>query len=414
MDYFLLNPLIIDNITAASLNHFIMKMNLSKYFDGSGNQRLKAIETGVNKGDITKKQLDEYLFQELFFGQQKTTYIFDIHKINIPTQLAEFREYSSSALGWKRLEDYCICTTRFTGPNEKDKILGWNVIADDQYIKKIRLIYGKKVELRDLSRVISYIAIEIDIEEMCLIIKVAPRTGLNLEEDTPKSLAFVYGDKVKRLFDMKTNALNQIHKMTMYKICQSLYEQLYNKMVKEKPIGIDEKINQTAKEMIKILNVDEIEKKKQINNIFDVKSNLEKMVEHILISNIIYKHQNRNIKDIEGVVTYLKFSDGSNVSARLRGDNYKDSIFDSETYMALRNPLENCGKISMIIVDWYINEKDDLRIRYDCGNLECIEMHFYRDLTEEDFYYGLHKYRKYEQLFKSKKEVFRVGGAASN
>lgn len=116
----------------------------------------------------------------------------------------------------------------------------------------------------------------------------------------------------------------------MYKICQELYAQVYNKMVFRKPQGIDEAVKNVSNILNNVLNIENLELKKQSNNIFNMNDNISKIVEHLLLSDILFSTSDSEIIDgIDGFVTYIRFNDGNNVSARLKGENCIDPIFDS-------------------------------------------------------------------------------------
>ena len=107
-------------------------------------------------------------------------------------------------------------------------------------------------------------------------------------------------------------------------------------MVRTRPSGIDDFINDTANNIISKSEISDYEIKVAENNVFNIHDILQKMVEHILITNILYESNNqREFEDVQGYVTYIKFSDGTNISARLKSEKYVKPIFASETTLNL-------------------------------------------------------------------------------
>ena len=149
------------------------------------------------------------------------------------------------------------------------------------------------------------------------------------------------------------------------------------------------------------MKIEALELKATMNNIFNIEDNLKKNIENIMMADVMYEMKNGSYEGIQGVVTYLKFKDGKHISARLKGENCCDPIFDSETYMALRSAIENAQQIQRLAVVW-LEEFDKLRVTYDATDDECLNIHFYKNLSSEEFEYALQEYREYEKGIKNK------------
>ena len=182
---------------------------------------------------------------------------------------------------------------------------------------------------------------------------------------------------------------------------RDLYMQIYNKMVSKKPAGIDAYVKEISSGLNNILKIEALELKATMNNIFNIEDNLKKNIENIMMADVMYEMKNGSYEGIQGVVTYLKFKDGKHISARLKGENCCDPIFDSETYMALRSAIENAQQIQRLAVVW-LEEFDKLRVTYDATDDECLNIHFYKNLSSEEFEYALQEYREYEKGIKNK------------
>ena len=94
-------------------------------------------------------------------------------------------------------------------------------------------------------------------------------------------------------------------------------------------------------------------------------------------------------------MTYIKFSDGTNISARIRGENYVEPIFSSEAFMALRASINNAEKITILKIAW-LNEYRGTRVSYDASDSQCLAIHLYKHHTKEEFEYAVNKYREIE------------------
>lgn len=406
---YVLTTLITNNINNGSLFRFLNKNKFHKEFVESGKNYENYITELITSGKISFQTFNDYLFDELSYGKQRETYIFKVHsfnnKIKDSNQLIEIMKsnYNINETYYNK-----ISTTYFSNDDEKKELVAFKIVSrfDDETVSKIKLLFGYKVEVLDKDdkkqSEHSYVAVEVDLDNKCVVIKVSPKAKVIHDRHKPESLFRRYKEKVFSLFNINVDAFNYTHKVALYRMCEDLYSQIYRKMVSTKPVQVDTILDNTTKELRDILKIPDIEMKKTQNNIFDIKSSLVKLIEHLLISDIIYsKKLGEEIEGVDGFVTYLKFNDGTNVSARLRGENCKDPIFDSETYMALRSPIDNSKKISVLQVIWLSNG-EDLRIGYDTNSSEFLNIHFFRNLSEKDFDYGYSKYTKYEQAVSSK------------
>lgn len=405
---YILTKLITNNINNESLYKFLFLNKFHKEFAESGENYENYIEEIINEGKLSLNTFNDYLFDELCYGKQRDTYVFKIHSFN--KKIKDFNQlikiikhnYNVDGLYYNK-----IATTYFNNDDEKKELAAYKIVSNfnNQVVSKIELLFGYKIEVWDKDGnkqpEYSYVPVIIDLDNKLVVIKVSPKVKVVKDIYKPESLFIKYKKKVFSMFGISTNAFNYTHKEVLYRMCEDLYSQIYKKMVSTKPDQVDTILEDTTKKLREILVIPDIEMRKTQNNIFDIKNSLIKLVEHLLISNIIYsKKPDEAIEGIDGFVTYLRFNDG-NVSARLRGKNCKDPIFDSETYMALRSPIDNSKKISELQVLWFFNGKD-LRITYNTDSSEFLNIHFFRSLDKKDFNYGYEKYTKYEQDVSSK------------
>lgn len=402
---YILQKSITKNITQDSKIKFLRHKKLLKRYESERICFEDFIVRLLNDGEIPIFEFNEYLFNELFFGQQRSTFIYKIYSYKKEIEdIEKLINILNRVYGVKG--EYVLRITDIYSSDENAEmreLVGCKIIKSTitmKKVKKIKLLFSKKVSIETkngTSTENSYIPIEIDLENNLMIVKVNPKSKVITKGASPEELVTKYVKKVEKLFELDIESFNHIHKETIYKMCQELYSQVYNKMVFNKPNGIDEAINNVSNILNNVLNIENLELKRKSNNIFNMNDNISKIVEHLLISDILFSVSDSEIIDgIDGFVTYLRFNDGNNVSARLKGENCIDPIFDSETFMALRAPIDNAKKISILKVVWFKDGKK-LRISYDTSNSLCLNIHFYKNLTEEEFNYGLNRYWEYER-----------------
>lgn len=246
----------------------------------------------------------------------------------------------------------------------------------------------------------SYIPIEVDLMKEIVICKVASKTSLYKDNYKPEYLYNKYMDIVINMFELEFNSYNTQHKIALYNMSDELYKQIYNKIISSKSAELNKVIETFTKDVEKQININDLNIKAKENNVFNIKGSINRYFDQLLITDILSSKniKNSDMEEIDGIVTYLRFSDGTNVSAKVKWENYRASIYTSETYMALRDPIENANKVSEIKVIWIENDRN-LRVRYNTNSCEYLYMHFYKDFKAKDFEYG---YKKYESMVISK------------
>nr|WP_294493262.1 hypothetical protein [uncultured Anaerosporobacter sp.] len=402
MSVYVLSKLITDNIIKADKKAFIQEQGLWSQFNRSPDHDYRAFfQDCINEGTITREDFSNFLFEHIFWGQERECFIYKIYRINydISTRgnllsIVKENYINIESLHYNRImyanEDF-----------ELNDLVALNVKYNiKNELLRIRMVFAQTVNVilnKIAKKTISYITVEIDMNSKKMYIKVAPKTGVIDKDKMPDKLNAMYYAKISKMFDVSTNPYNNIHKETICNISKDLYNQVYEEMVTTKPKELDDYIKASSSGLIKLMNISNMEFKIAANNVFNVNDSLTKIVENILISDILYGiKEGEDLHNVDGVVTYLKFSDGKNISARLKGKNCRDPIFDSEAFMSLRSAIDNSQRIIRLEVMWLQNI-ERLRVTYDSSNLEFLNIHFYRNLTEQEFYYGLEKYEQYER-----------------
>lgn len=382
-------------------------MDDSDFKDGSSlNEYLSQL---INEGRLRKSILNEYLFEELFYGQQKDVYIHKIYSFNNDIRCKEkldviIREYYDRDSNFNY-----ISTTLLSNEEPKLELVACKSIVNIQTheISRIKMIFAYLIKRYDnkgnLIEEHSYIPIEVDLIKKIVICKASPKTSLYKEEYKPEYLYNRYMEIVIKMFELEFNSYNTQHKVALYNMSEELYKQVYNKIMTSRSGDLNQLIETFTKDVKAKISINNLELKSKENNVFDIKSSINRYFDQLLITDILSSKDIRNgdMEEIDGIVTYLRFSDGTNVSAKVKGENYRASIYTSETYMALRDPIENSNKVSEIKVIW-IEDDRNLRVRYNTNSCEYLYMHFYKDFKAKDFEYGYKKYKEYESMAISK------------
>lgn len=405
---------ITDNIRKDKQGDFLRNRGLAAEYTRSGQKFNHFTQDKINEGKLRLKDVQDFFFDDLFYGYQRDTYIYNVASyeeqyVQEKAFLERIQKFYPHVVGNKYNDIVGI-----VGEIDEKQIVALEVeyAFDMSQIAKVRLLFGIKnpvYKKGGVKETISYVPVEWNIFENTIVVKVAPKRRPVDKTLQPEYLNRKFLRKLKEIFDIETISFDSMHREAICEMSKDLYMQIYNKMVKAKPVGIDEYVKEISENLKKMLGIEGLELKATINNIFNIEDNLGKSIENVLMSDMIMNMKDGgSFEGIEGVVTYLKFQDGKHISARLKGENCRDPIFDSETYLSLRSAIENAQRIQRLAVVW-LDNFDKLRVTYDGTDIECLNVHFYKNLSSEEFEYAMQMYRRYEQRIKDKtNELFEV------
>ncbi|MCT4613981.1 MAG: hypothetical protein N4A49_03790 [Marinifilaceae bacterium] len=396
---YLITKTITNNITKSSLNDYLTKINKHKEFTRSGQEHETFITDLLNDGVLNINELNDYLFDALFFGKQRSCYIRKILNItedisSIDKILQVIRRLYPNI---NHLPYNIIANSYFTIDDISEGLLGVKIIEKDKEIKGIRFIFGQYVELLNKKRrqfENSYVAIEINIEQALLITKVYPKTKILNDDDKPLQLALKFSTLIMNMFGIDDCNFERNIQEVLYWMSKNSFVKVYNKMVNT--YSVSGLVKDISNNLASKLNISNIKQKSLNNNLFDINKSIGNYIENLLICDVLYEtDKNDDYEGLEGLIAYLKFNDGKNVNARLKGKNCKDTILNSETYLSLRSTLDNCRVVAELQIWWY-NQDEKFRVRYSEIENRLVEIHFYKNLQEGDFLYGLNKFKEFE------------------
>ena len=399
--YFILSPIITRNFDKGVYKKFLAKYRLNAEFGRSDKQFHDFVQEYINIGKIKVSELEEYLNEELLYGNQRSVYMYELY--------GDYRKNQSEQAILDRIQNRYpyINTLKFHSilfqPSNSEITELVSVQAklgmDATTVQKLTLIFSEKCSIylnQEYHSEYSYVTVVIDFSQKLLFVKVEPKAGVVEETKRPANLAEKYYSIVTKIFGLRYNEYGNLHKATLCNMNIELYNQVYSKMVQNQPKSMEEYINSITSSFLDKLKINNYKEKLAQNNIFDISDILTKMVEHILITDILYESAETGTLDgVEGYVTYIKFSDGTNISARIRGENHTEPIFSSEAFMALRASINNAEKITILKISW-LNDYYGTRVSYDASSSKCLAIHLYKHHTKEEFEYAIRKYKECE------------------
>ena len=401
---FMLSKSIVNNIHKTAFHNFFQDKKIATKFTNNGQDIEYFISDMVNNGELSIEDLNEFLFEALFYGYHKDVFIWNIcdegsivdDEKNLEEALLE--EYGVSSLNYNR-----ITHTFFNTTDIKEKLVAVKLYKTSEKVNKLRFIFAKEIKLisgkddnKSEVQTHSYIPIEVNLDRQLIISKGYDKSYVIEKKDKYDSLIWHFTEKIKNTLDIETCIFGEDHSKATYSMCESLVEDVFAKILENKKDRLNDMIKELSEKVELEININDIEKKKLSNNIFNIEDNINKMIEHALVSDYFcYFKLSDSISDFIGLVTYIKFNDETNVKAVIKGQNSSTPVFDSDAFMGLRGSIKNAECLKELTIIWN-NKGAPLRVKYDAGDLEVLKIHFYKKYSEGDFYYALDKYKEFE------------------
>lgn len=398
---FVLQKSITKNIGKTALGDFIKKEKMNTEYVKIGKGKEEFISDMVNEGKIKREKLNEFLYKELFYGKHKANYIrkfsSSVTDLGSETEVinAVAKKYKVSS------GDVNYIAMNFFIQGESIEALPLFKILKDKAtgkVKKIHFIFSERVgRYTDKGDPPTYehsfIPVEIDIEKKIIVSRVARKDKMVDDNQKYDMLQDKYSQKVINLLGLCTEIFVD-HKENLYKIMTYLVDQIFTRMCKNKPKEIEPIIKKSSTDLLNKLSIDKWDEKKNKKNIFDLEQNIDILIDHMLITDILYgRNINDRLEGVDGIITYLKFSDGVNLQAILTGENYNRAIYDSDAFMGLRRTIDNVKEVLEANIIWY-NDNQVIRVKYDMSSPQYQFVFFYRYYDQGEFEYALGKYEE--------------------
>lgn len=401
---FLLSPLITENFDEKFKKKFLTRYRMGAEYARSDKKYHIFVQEKIRNGKIKKEDLAKSLYDDLLYGNQRRIRVYKICSYD--------KKMQNSDELLSRLQSYYpyVDTLDFNkilfqaADDQIEDLVGidicWGLGTKIPKVQEINMIFSEQCtisEKKGKHNEYSYITVTIDFMQNLLFIKVKPKTGVEQEDKKPDRLMQKYFEKITRIFSIYYHEYINLHQNTLCNMNIELYKQIYHKIVKSRSGKLNKYAEQTANEIIRELGINNYAMKVAENNVFNIQDILQKMLEHVLISDSIYESKDgKKLQGVDGYVTYVKFSDGTNINARLKGNDAKEPIFSSETFMALRSSMENAQRISELKIYWF-NKFSGLRVAYDAVDSQYLEISIFRHHKREEFEYAIAWYKECEQ-----------------
>lgn len=402
------NGSLIKNINETKLNQFLKDNNCIRN-DGQRGQDIKFwLEDLINKRKINTETLNDFFFDELFYGKSN---MMNIYKIKSCKNLIDEESWIDGLSEAYDIDSINFNNIMSTGvnPDAPEKIAAFRTSFDEERkITSVKMILVKFIRAFVNGKEgdsCCYLAIDFNLEKNLLIIKVRNRHYIPRKEHRPKASIEKVVNTLKWEMDFETKLFDDDHQKVLYKMSKGLLEELYQSIpyyndVHNMEDHIEEFIEKTIKN-IKINNIIRYpDGKTEINlGVIDLKDELNKVLQQLIVSDYFLNEDidifSRN--NISAVITSIKFNDKEKNTAKLAGENNTKAIVCSRTFMSMRKSIEVVETVSALSIA-YKRTTDSIEVKFDASEKEylCITILNQKYYDELDFKKIWGIYSRYE------------------
>lgn len=255
----------------------------------------------VNQGVISRMDVENFLFESLFYGYQREVYIYQVASCNENCMKPEI--FLNILQDKYEYIDDCAYSNIANMATDDEKLVAVKTIYtnDLQRIAKIQLIFKTEVSILrkgGIVKTLSYIPVDWDVNSQILSIKFSPKRHVFDKEKQPERLKIHFIDQLKEMFNIQFIPFGNIHKEALCEMSKSLYRQIYEKMVCSKPQNLDSYVEEISDGLKKVLGVELKWNKNAETAIRQIKEkkypeSLAQYTEDILLVGINYDKKNK-------------------------------------------------------------------------------------------------------------------------
>lgn len=242
----------------------------------------------------------------------------------------------------------------------------------------------------------AYFPIELDFENNIIIGKTSTSDYIDENSDL---IIKEYMMKIVDLIEANICSKSNVYKQALCKMSNMLLDSIIKEKSKPFLRSVDKEIDDFVnllEEKLENQNINIGQLKQSLvykdKSTFDIKYMITNYIENVVLSDNLLK-STISREGLEGIVSYIKFSDRKQINVTITTRRKTQSLIDSDTYLSLRTSLKDSRMIELLKVVFY-NGQEDISLYYDASNMNFLEIHFYSTLYKEDFKYGLNKIRK--------------------
>ena len=400
--------LIIENIRESIIRAYLKEHGIEQKNDNKSQNFEEWLSDIIDNGKIDIDSINDCIWDELMYGNRRLIRVYKlkaIRKIKDEGDWCKFlKAFNCPGLDFNNI----IQTTTFK-EGEKLKVCGIKTCFECGKIKCLDILFLYSMKIKDkstnsLEEFYSYIPVTFDLNKKLLIIKVWNKEQAN-DGDTPHEQLCYVVNKIMDVVDCEISTRIKSSQEVLYEMSKDLFNEFFihlpnNNTLEKKKCKLAEVTNLLL-DGIQLENSKIVDGLKTMNNeVINVDDELYKLTQQIALYDYL-KNNNMDslLENTDRYISRIRFSDIDNLTASLNSEDGKKCIFDTKTFMSVRNSLDLVKRIVTVVVSYNkYSGKGILPVKYDAADNRYIHIHILKDryYNNKDFEMIWRLYEQYE------------------
>ena len=396
---------IIENIDKSKIRNLLADNHIPNEDIDNGMEKHLLLNKLMDEQLLSEAAVNEFLYRELMYGHRRLVRVYGLQTARIIKRISEWERF----LNTYRCDsmDFNRITSTIMGENEILKVAAMKTEEENGILSKVEILFvfnmlKQNRTTRQFENVNSYIPVHFDFERRMLMLRVWNRE-MGAEDNTPNAQLDYVFSKLQEVLDFETKPISNNPQHILYKMSKDLFENFFNQLPNIQDIeGKKECLNDIVNDMLSGIALQHVETengKLTMNpGIIDMQEEVYKLIQQAALYDFL---KDNSIKELLGntdkYVARIRFNDKDNLSASLTGEKGVKCIYDTKTFMCIRNSLDLVENIVSIVVT-FVKGKEKLVAKYDAADNRFLTVHILSNkyYSDSDFQEVWELYKKYE------------------
>lgn len=275
------------------------------------------------------------------------------------------------------------------------------------FLVKINIVFVfsmLKMTTQSVETECSYIPVTIDLRERCLIIKVWNQNGTTPDSRPTAQLDLVY-NTLKESLEVENEKERDVDPQNvLYDMSKELFNIFFERLPNIQEInGKRQQLGEVIDILLRNIPLKHVKQKDgqlyMPEGIIDLEEELYKLIQQTALYDYREDYTLESLlPQEEKYVSKIRFSDRDNLSANLMGENGVECIYDTKTFMCIRDSLDIVQRIISLNVN-FPRTRGMLQVKYEADNYQYMTVHILdgKYYTEAEFKEIWELYKEYER-----------------
>ena len=398
---------LLENVSTLKLNRFLNEHKITNEQKAQFPDQRVMLETFVLEGIISIEDLNHFFYDELLYGQHRLMRVYflsaktcsDLTRKETWTQF--LKKFGIADVDYNQIVETIPMRTESlkVAKMQEERVAGFLVKINIVFVFSMLKMTTQSVETE-----CSYIPVTIDLRERCLIIKVWNQNGTTPDSRPTAQLDLVY-NTLKESLEVENEKERDVDPQNvLYDMSKELFNIFFERLPNIQEInGKRQQLGEVIDILLRNIPLKHVKQKDgqlyMPEGIIDLEEELYKLIQQTALYDYREDYTLESLlPQEEKYVSKIRFSDRDNLSANLMGENGVECIYDTKTFMCIRDSLDIVQRIISLNVN-FPRTRGMLQVKYEADNYQYMTVHILdgKYYTEAEFKEIWELYKEYER-----------------